>query len=139
MNLIRWNRQPIFPDLFSDIEKGLFNGNWNDNWMPATNIRDLDNKYEIELAVPGMKKEDFKISLDANLLTISAEKQSEVNEEKDNYSRREFNYGSFSRSFTLPKIAESEGIKAAYEEGILKIEIPKKEEAAKISKEIKVL
>ena len=87
-----------------------------------------------------MVKDDFKINLDNNILTISAEVDDAKREEGKNYSRKEFYYGSFSRSFTLPKTIDLENIKAEYENGILKIALPKKEEAkVDMKKEIRIL
>ena len=86
-----------------------------------------------------MKKDDFKIALDNNILTVSTEMEDERREEGKNYTRKEFYYGSFTRSFTLPKIIDLEKIKAEYEQGILKIMLPKKEEAKlEMKKEIKI-
>ena len=97
--------------------------------QPSVNVKDMDEGFEIQVAAPGMKKEDFTVNLERNVLTISSEKQTQ-NEEKDkdgNFSRREFNYSSFRRSFTLPEAVEHENIEAAYEDGLLKITVPKKE------------
>ncbi len=97
--------------------------------MPAVNIKEDNDGFNVEMAAPGMKKDDFKVDLDNNLLTISAEKESEDNEKDDegNYTRREFNYQSFKRTFTLPDAAQADKIKATYKEGVLTINIPKKE------------
>lgn len=98
---------------------------------PATNIIENEDNFEVALAVPGMKKKDFNIDLNNNLLTISAEVKDE-NEEKSEdgkYTRREFNYSSFRRSFTLPDTVEANKIVATYNDGVLGITIPKKEEA----------
>lgn len=140
MNTIikRNNLFPAFGNFFDDFfTKDLFN--WNDKnfagsgaTLPSVNVKENDNEFAIELAAPGMKKEDFKIELNNHVLTISSE-QKEEHEEKDKagkYTRREFNYRSFSRSFTLPaETVESEKIEAAYKDGILNISIPKKETA----------
>ena len=101
--------------------------------MPAVNIKEGDNEYNIEVAAPGMEKGDFKLNLDNNILTISSEKQQHQEEknEKGEYTRREFSYQSFRRSFTLPDSADSDSINASYKDGILQIAIPKKEEAKK--------
>jgi HSP20 family protein len=94
------------------------------------NIRENDNSYEVELMAPGMKKEDFNIELDNELLTISAEIKSENNtQEEGKFTRREFSYSSFKRTFTLPETVKEEDINAVYQDGILKISLPKKEEA----------
>ena len=100
--------------------------------LPAVNIKETENSYEVEMAAPGMKKEDFKIELDRNILTISSEKteEHEENGEDEKYSRKEFSYQSFQRSFNLPKeVVDEEKIKAEYKNGVLHLVIPKKEEA----------
>lgn len=109
---------------------------WGSNFLgegqslPAVNIKETDDSFHVEMAAPGLKKSDFKISLDGTALSISAEKQSEQKEEDGEYSRKEFSYQSFYRAFNLPKdVVDADKIKAKYEEGILKIEVPKKEEA----------
>ncbi|MBK8505943.1 MAG: Hsp20/alpha crystallin family protein [Saprospiraceae bacterium] len=99
--------------------------------VPAVNIKETKDGFNIEMAVPGMKKEDFKVDLDHDLLTISAEEKTENTEKvaEGKYTRREFNYRSFKRVFTLPEMADADKIHASYEEGVLAINIPKKEEA----------
>ena len=99
------------------------------NGLPATNILNSEDDFVIEMAVPGMKKSDFKIDVDNDVLTISSEEKSEDEKAGANYTRREFYYNSFKRSFTLPEITDSEKIVAKYEDGVLAISIPKKEEA----------
>lgn len=108
--------------------------------LPSVNVKEIDNAFEIEFAAPGMKKEDFQISVDRNVLTVSSESKTE-NEEKNEegtYTRREFNYQSFKRSFTLPETVELDKIEAQYTDGILKIEIPKKDVSVQTSKLIEV-
>ena len=101
--------------------------------VPAVNITEEKNQYLVSLAAPGLKKEDFKINVDGNVLTISSEKE-QTSEEKDKkFSRKEYSYSSFSRSFTLPKEINQEKIEAKYEDGVLKISLPGNEEAAKTS------
>jgi HSP20 family protein len=97
--------------------------------LPAVNIKENDNGFDVEMAVPGMKKDDFRVNLENNVLCISSEKKLENETNQGNYSRKEFSYQSFSRSFTLPDSADEGNIKAKYENGILMISIPKKEEA----------
>jgi HSP20 family protein len=97
--------------------------------MPAVNVREDENQFNIDVAAPGMDKKDFKLELDHNVLTILAEKEGEKVEKKQKFSRREFNYASFRRSFTMPNSAKEEGIEASYKDGILSIIIPKREEA----------
>ncbi len=98
--------------------------------MPAVNIRETDKTYEVELAAPGYGKKDFKIEIDNGLLTVSAEKREEKQENEENYTRREFGYSSFSRSFNLPTNTNEEDIGARYEDGILKLSVAKKTDDA---------
>lgn len=133
----------FFDDFFT---KDLFN--WNEKnltemgfTMPSVNVKETETHYEIEMAVPGLKKEDFKINIDRNILTISSEsqKENEERDEKKNYTRREFNYQSFTRSFTMPSdIVDVEHIEAKYDNGILKLAVPKRENAKKEVKTIEI-
>jgi HSP20 family protein len=129
-----------FPPLFDDFFKPW--NEWFDTdsnfWnrtvrVPSVNITENKDEYNVSLAVPGMKKGDFKIDVDGNMLTISCEKD-ETKEEKDKkYTRKEYSYSSFSRSFTLPDEVNSEKIDARYEDGLLKISLPRKEEVKKFA------
>jgi len=96
---------------------------------PAANIIENNDSFELFIAAPGMNKDDFRINLENNIITISSELHDEKREEGKNYTRKEFYYGSFSRSFTLPKTIDLDKIKADYDNGILKLTLPKKEEA----------
>lgn len=99
--------------------------------VPPVNITENKDQYMVALAVPGMKKDDFKIDVDGNMLTISSEKE-ESSEEKDKkFTRKEYSYSSFNRSFTLPEEVNREKIEAKYEDGVLKLVLPRKEEAKK--------
>ncbi|HEX6914901.1 MAG TPA: Hsp20/alpha crystallin family protein [Chitinophagaceae bacterium] len=123
----------LFDDFFSrDLwDWSLSNNSSTGTTLPAVNIRENTDEYVVEMAAPGMKKEDFKVQLDGNMLTISSEKQQE-HEEKDGerYTRREFSYQSFNRSFQLPKdVVDADQIRASYHDGVLQLMIPKKEEA----------
>lgn len=123
----------MFDDFFTkDIWNwGMGNHSNTQTTIPAVNIRETADNFEVEVAAPGMSKDDFKVELDGNQLTISSEKQTE-NEQKEeqHYSRREFSYQSFMRSFQLPKdVVDVENINAKYENGVLHLLIPKKEEA----------
>ena len=123
-NLIPFGMDNFFADDFFDnqwLEKKL------KHTLPAVNIKENKNEFKIEFASPGFSKKDFKIDLDEDVLTISAEKEKEKNEESDNFTRKEFSYNSFSRSFTLPKTVNAEKIDAKYNDGILKLSIPKVE------------
>lgn len=101
--------------------------------VPAVNILENKNEYNVSLAVPGMKKEDFNIDVEGNMLTISCEKEVNKEEKEDQFTRKEYNYSSFSRSFTLPEEVNKEKIEAKYEEGVLKLMLPKREEAKKLA------
>lgn len=106
---------------------------------PKVNIREDNDNYYVEVAAPGMKKENFNLSLDNNVLQISSESKEDHEEKNGKYTRREFSYQSFSRSFTLPESVDAEKIEAKYKDGILSILMPKKEEAKqKPAKTIKI-
>ncbi|TAN20046.1 MAG: Hsp20/alpha crystallin family protein [Chitinophagaceae bacterium] len=110
---------------------GLPNFSSTNTSLPACNIRETADNYEVEMAAPGMSKQDFKVTLDGSLLSISSE-QSEHSEDHDdgNYSRREFSYQAFQRTFQLPKeVVDEDKIEAKYKNGILHLTIPKREEA----------
>lgn len=118
-----------FDTIFNDFFEGEFlPGRKNRSFgsMPAANIKETEKSYHIELASPGMKKADFKIEVDEDLLTIRSEKEIDKEENSTRYTKREFNYTSFVRSFRLPEEVDSENISATYEGGILQLEIPKK-------------
>lgn len=144
MTLVRFNPQlPSLFDRFFDTE--LFD--WanrhfsaTNTTMPSVNILETEDHFEVEVAAPGLKKSDFKVQLDRDVLTLSSEKRDEKEEkEGERFTRREFSYQSFSRSFTLPNSADSDKIKATYTDGILKVVIPKREEAKpKPAKQIEI-
>ena len=145
MSLVRFKRN--YPSLFDHFfENDLFdwsnrNFSTTNTTLPSVNIKDGKENFEVEVAAPGLNKEDFKIELNNDLLTISSEKKME-NEAKESecYTCREFSYQSFSRSFTLPNIADGEKVMAKYDNGILTVTIPKKEEAkVKASRMIEIL
>ncbi|MCK0131156.1 Hsp20/alpha crystallin family protein [Flavobacteriaceae bacterium F08102] len=132
MMLVKKNDNiPVFPSLFSD-----FFDRWDSpvyikttRNVPAVNVKENDDAYVVEVAVPGMDKKDFKIDLNENILTISSEKEEQTEDKNDNYTRKEYSYSSFERRFTLPKdsIAEDD-IEATYVNGELRINLPKREE-----------
>src|SRR5690606_32294216 len=99
---------------------------------------ETEDNFHIELAAPGLKKEDFNINLDRNVLSISAELRSEHKDNQKNYSKREYSYNSFVRSFTLPESADDNGIEAEYVNGVLKISIAKREEAKSVRRQIDI-
>lgn len=130
------NRFPVFSPMFDDFfGRELFNwGNSNysstSTTMPSVNIRETVDNYDVEVAAPGMDKKDFKITLEGNLLTISSSRQQSSEETNDRYTRREFSYQSFQRSFELPRdVVDQDKINARYENGLLHLSIPKKEES----------
>ena len=124
------NRQPdIFNDIFfRDFMPGVYRNNQFKS-LPAINISEGDSEFTIEIAAPGLSKKDFSINLEKNCLTISSMREEQSEENNDHYRRKEFNYDSFSRSFTLPESVDNEKIKASHKDGILYVSIPKKEEA----------
>ena len=134
MSLVKFSN--LYPSLFDRfIENDMFdwtNKNFSNTntTLPSVNIKESLDAFEVEVAAPGFEKTDFSIEQDNDILTVSSEKKIEK-ETKDNeqFTKKEFSYQSFSRSFTLPVTVESEKITAKYENGILKIVIPKKEEA----------
>jgi len=107
--------------------------------MPSVNIVEGKNDFRIEVAAPGLQKDDFKINLDNNVLTISSEMEEKNEEKEERYMRREFSYTSFRRSFSLPQTVEADKISANHNNGVLSISIPKKEEAKiKPAKQIEI-
>ena len=107
---------------------------WNRSLtIPAVNIMDDKDEYRLYFAVPGMKKDDFTIDVEGNMITISCEKEESKDEKEKNYTRREYNFYSFNRSFTLPEEVNREKIEATYENGLLMVWLPKKEEAKKFA------
>jgi HSP20 family protein len=126
------------PTLFDDFFKpwnGWFGSN---DWpkamnMPSVNISEEKDHYMVSLAVPGLKKDDFKIDIDGNMLTISSEKEQNKEDKDKKYTRKEYSFSSFSRSFSLPEEINKEKITAKYEEGVLKISLPRNENVKKLS------
>jgi HSP20 family protein len=108
--------------------------------LPSVNIKEDEDKFEVELAAPGFKKSDFKVEINNGQLNICSEKKSENESEKnENYRVKEFSYQSFNRSISLPDTVNEDKVSAKYEDGLLKLQIPKKDEAkAKPAKEIKI-
>ncbi|KPH13378.1 Hsp20/alpha crystallin family protein [Chryseobacterium sp. ERMR1:04] len=145
MTLVKFNpdnkRNSLMPG-FNDVFDSIFNDTFFADLMvtrvPAANISESADHYHIELAAPGLKKEDFKLTLERNVLSISVEQRTEDKQEGRNYSKREYSYSSFVRSFTLPESADENSIQAAYNDGVLAINIPKREEAKTISRQIEI-
>jgi len=124
------NYTPTLSSVFDDFfNNSFFNNDFTDATMPAVNIKEGEKSYELEFAVPGLNKKDFNIDLNHNVLTVSYEKKNEEAKTEENYTRREYSYESFQRSFTLPEgKINYDKIKANYKDGILKIELPKRDE-----------
>ena len=129
---------PFFSDVFDSILNDSFLSDKLSSRVPAVNISETENEFHIELAAPGLKKDDFKISLDKNVLSVSADKKDEKVEEGKKFSKREYSYNSFTRSFTLPETADAGKIEAEYNDGVLNLKVAKKEEAKVQSREIAV-
>ncbi len=137
MVLRKW-RDPErwMPRTFDDVLENFFDNslvNEPVDKVPAINVKEDKNNYDIEVAAPGMTKDDFDVSVENNVLTISGENKYEDEEEDSRYTRKEFSYQSFERSFNLPDSVKPNDISAKYDDGVLHIQIPKKEEAKKES------
>lgn len=125
---------PGFSSWFDDFFDGGMGTGFLPNFntgltLPAVNIKENEDEFFLEIAVPGMKKSDFDINVDNKVLSISSEIKEEHEEVKDNYTRREFGYSSFKRTFTLPDSVETDKINAEYKDGILQVHLPKRDEA----------
>ena len=136
MNLVKRNPDNWLPSVFDDMFKtdwlgGTTNVNSIGTSIPAVNIQETDDNFLVAVAVPGKTKDDFNIELDNDVLTISSEvkKENEVSENNGKFTRKEFSYSSFKRAFSLPDTVDGEKISAAYNNGVLEINLPKKEEA----------
>ena len=145
MSLVKFRKRP-FGDLvrqdFFDMDDFFDNRSWVRNMLPDTfwngkttepalNIKETDEKFEIELAAPGFAKKDFEITIEDSCLNISAEKSTSEEEKEDDFTRREFSYNAFKRSLQLPDSVKEEAIKAKYNNGILSFDLAKKEEVKK--------
>ncbi len=133
MTLVRFTGNPLI-DRFLDndfFDWSAKNYSKTNTTLPAVNVKENDERFAIELAVPGFDKNDFKVEVHNDTLSISSEREesAEATNESEHYTKREFSYQSFCRSFNLPQTADSERIDANYENGILIVSIPKKEEA----------
>ncbi len=149
MSLVNWrNRNELFPALdmprwaanfFKDDD--FFDKRWlptHEMTVPSVNVVETKDSFGLEVAAPGMKKEDFKVEVKEGCLVISAETKAEKEQKEESYTRKEFSYQAFTRSFWLPENVKTDNIKATYADGILKLNIPKikveKEEPAKLVK-----
>ncbi|MDC0479661.1 Hsp20/alpha crystallin family protein [Flavobacteriaceae bacterium] len=132
MRIVKYNNNnnnKVFPSLMNEFFNDDFRMNVinNNHSVPSVNSIENDNSFEIDLAVPGMKKDDFTIQLNDKVLVISSENTNSV--ENNSMSLNEFNYSSFQRSFTVPETVELDKIKANYKNGILKVKLPKKKDS----------
>ncbi|WP_373522188.1 Hsp20/alpha crystallin family protein [Aquiflexum sp.] len=138
MKLVKYNQlEPNYPTSFSNMLDRFFNDSIGQNvkqFTPAVDIAEDDKHYEIQVSVPGMKKSDFNLEVNDGRLTISGERKMEEKKEGKNYHSLETHYGSFSRSFYLPDNVKEDGIVAAYEDGLLKVNLPKEEKKVNKSK-----
>ncbi len=129
---------PGFNDVFQNFFNDSFLADRIVTRVPAANISESTDHFHIELAAPGLKKDDFKLQLDDHVLNISVEQQLQENQVEKTYSKREYSYTSFVRSFTLPESANEQQIDARYENGVLLIDIAKKEEAKSVRRQIEI-
>lgn len=142
MTLVKFNNRtrntaPYFNNVFDSLFSEAINKNLTINKVPGVNILETETEYKIEIAAPGLIKEDFQINLKKDTLSVWAEKKTSETEEKKDYTRREFDYFSFARSFVLPESVNADNITAEYVNGILNITIGK-DEVKSQNKEIKV-
>ncbi|MBL6963228.1 MAG: Hsp20/alpha crystallin family protein [Bacteroidetes bacterium] len=145
MTLVKWNRPSNYYPTYSKFFDNFFENDLDffspraKNNLPAANVVESKEEFVIELAAPGMKKKDFNVKIENDVITIESKREEKEVKEEMNFTRREFNYSSFSRSFTLPESIDNEKIDARYEDGVLRIHLPKKEEAkVKALREIKI-
>lgn len=133
-SLLPANPRALFDDFFSRelFNWGSNNHSYTQTTIPSINIKESPQNFEVEVAAPGMEKQDFQVTLEGNVLTISSSKQKQAEEKDDYYTRKEFSYQSFQRSFELAKnVVDEDRIEAKYENGVLKLTIPKTEDAKK--------
>lgn len=141
MSLVKWKNKDLFPAFYEMMESffkdegDFFSSAWKST-SPAVNVSKTEKAYQLEVAAPGLDKGDFKIEIEKGILSISAEQKSSKEEKKDQYTRKEFSYQSFVRTFQLPDDAQDQGVEAKYENGLLKINIPRKlnEESSTVKK-----
>lgn len=146
MSLIKFNnRNRLFPSWNNDSLKNFlssddfFNNDFfeEDSLMPAMNVKEHENDFEIEFAAPGFSKKDFEVTIKDNVLNVCGEKKLEKEEKEEDYTRKEFSYNSFKRSLSLPKTVNADqDVKATYQDGILKLNLLKKEEAKEQPKKV---
>lgn len=147
MALIKFPNRTVNTDAVNPFVNSVFDNLFTDSFLtdrmvtrvPAVNITETETGYEVELAAPGLQKGDFSINVDKNIMSISVEKKEESEETKKSYTKKEYSYTSFTRSFTLPDTVDYQKISASYENGILVISIGKKEDAVIAKRAIEVV
>lgn len=142
MNVIKRNAAHGFPIVMDQFFKDILGGTqYNQTAIPPVNVRETNGAFLLEVVAPGLKKENFNLEIEKDLLTISSEVKTENAEEQEGkFTRREFRSASFKRSFKLPENVKPEDINAAYQDGILTVSLPKKEEAPQqVKRQIEVL
>ena len=128
---------PAFNNIFDLFDNSIHAG--FRNWVnPAANILTTKNGFELQVAAPGLKKDDFKVNVDGDQLTVSAEIKDEINENTEKYTHREFRFSSFKRTFTMPDNVNTEQISASYDNGVLKLTLPVLEDQKSKVKEITI-
>ena len=127
---------PMLTNLSDFFENDWFPSGFKNEWSPAINVVDNEGQYEIEVAAPGMKKDDFNVTLENGILTINGKSEKEEEEEKKNYTRKEFSSRSFMKSFTMPDNVDEEGLSAKYDDGILKLVLAKSAKELPPKKEV---
>ena len=129
MNLVRKYNSPFFPALFDEwlSNEWLPSSTLPTKQLPAVNIQETDTSFLLELAAPGVKKEDLQVEVEKDILSISSQSDAAA-EEDAQYTRKEYGYLSFRRTFTIPESVDSKKIEAQYREGILEVKLPKKKE-----------
>jgi HSP20 family protein len=132
-NFNNWN------DLFDDFFGGIIANASNEMNMPPVNIHETNNAFQIDVVAPGLQKQDFKLNIKDKILTISYEKVNESEDKNEKMHRQEYNFKSFKRSFTVDEGIDANAVSAKYENGILQITLPKKEEVKLQPKEISIL
>lgn len=130
---------PVFTSpVLNDEWISRFFGDEERTSAPSVNVKESEKGFELAVAAPGLEKKDFRISVDKNQLTISAQKEKNSEENNDRFLRKEFSYESFTRSFTLPESIDAENITAVYENGVLNVTLPKRADTAPRTKEIAI-
>ena len=137
MSLIRRDF-PMLTNLTDFFDDDWLQSRFTDNWTPAVNVVENEGSYEIEIAAPGMKKQDFNVTIENGILTVSGMTTKEEEEKTKNYTRKEFSTRSFTKSFTLPENVNEDGMKAKYDDGVLMLTITKRQKEIPPKKEVSI-